>query len=332
MSLTGTNADHRFAIRPSRMAALAFSLASALHDKGVGVSGGHRRRGAEAVRARDGGQGFRRAGAPGAGPRRGPPQGGKASLVLTGEGLPAEAHAACHLLNSMLGAEGNTVDSAVAAGPIELSTLAEVAGVLKEAAGGAFAAAIFWGGNPAHAFPDPAVWKAAVAGIPLGIRIGSPWTRRPGIAGCPCPRTTARIVGGPSAGGGPPQPPAADHRASPRHPSGGGCAPRHPPRAEGFRRGELPRGTEGALAGRGVGQGQPGALRAVLERSPPRWRAPARRAAPAGAGPQGGGHLRGRGRAAGPRVEGMELVLSPSAALLDGRYANNGWLQELPTP
>ncbi len=30
--------------------------------------------------------------------------------------------------------------------------------------------------------------------------------------------------------------------------------------------------------------------------------------------------------------EGMELVLRPSTALFDGRFANNGWLQELPEP
>jgi molybdopterin-containing oxidoreductase family iron-sulfur binding subunit len=33
-----------------------------------------------------------------------------------------------------------------------------------------------------------------------------------------------------------------------------------------------------------------------------------------------------------PAVDGTELALRPDASLLDGRFANNGWLQELPKP
>src|SRR5206468_951689 len=32
------------------------------------------------------------------------------------------------------------------------------------------------------------------------------------------------------------------------------------------------------------------------------------------------------------RAGGLELVFRPSPAVLDGRFANNGWLQELPQP
>jgi molybdopterin-containing oxidoreductase family iron-sulfur binding subunit len=31
-------------------------------------------------------------------------------------------------------------------------------------------------------------------------------------------------------------------------------------------------------------------------------------------------------------VDGMELVIKADASLYDGRFANNGWLQELPDP
>jgi molybdopterin-containing oxidoreductase family iron-sulfur binding subunit len=34
----------------------------------------------------------------------------------------------------------------------------------------------------------------------------------------------------------------------------------------------------------------------------------------------------------GPPAGGMELILRPDPTLLDGRFANNGWLQELPKP
>src|SRR6185503_19761945 len=33
-----------------------------------------------------------------------------------------------------------------------------------------------------------------------------------------------------------------------------------------------------------------------------------------------------------PRVEGLELSFQPDPTLHDGRFANNGWLQELPKP
>ncbi len=36
--------------------------------------------------------------------------------------------------------------------------------------------------------------------------------------------------------------------------------------------------------------------------------------------------------AAAPAASGLELALRPDASVLDGRFANNGWLQELPKP
>ena len=32
------------------------------------------------------------------------------------------------------------------------------------------------------------------------------------------------------------------------------------------------------------------------------------------------------------RAEGLELVFAPDPTIYDGRFANNGWLQELPKP
>ena len=33
-----------------------------------------------------------------------------------------------------------------------------------------------------------------------------------------------------------------------------------------------------------------------------------------------------------PKSEGLELVFRPDPTIWDGRFANNGWLQELPKP
>ena len=54
----------------------------------------------------------------------------------------------------------------------ELLTFAGLRDLLDEAGRGTFAAAIFWGTNPAYSFPQAAAWKSAVAKIPLKIRIG----------------------------------------------------------------------------------------------------------------------------------------------------------------
>jgi hypothetical protein len=66
--------------------------------------------------------------------------------------LPPQAHAAAYLLNTMLGAEGHTVDASRARPPEPLAWRDEVSGVLREASRGGFSAAIFWQANPAYAF------------------------------------------------------------------------------------------------------------------------------------------------------------------------------------
>jgi Fe-S-cluster-containing dehydrogenase component/anaerobic selenocysteine-containing dehydrogenase len=173
MTLTGSNADQRIQVRPSRMAALAFALARLLNEshslplppglkpeelepfaiepvsKSLGIDASMLRLlAADLGRAR------------------------KSSLVLVGSSLPPEAHLACHLLNNMLGAERNTVDLNSALPAPELLTFADLRDIFSEAAQGKFAAGIFWDSNPAYAFPDRSLWKSAVTKIPETFRIG----------------------------------------------------------------------------------------------------------------------------------------------------------------
>ena len=53
-----------------------------------------------------------------------------------------------------------------------------------------------------------------------------------------------------------------------------------------------------------------------------------------GAQPRLQGRRRGRAWRSGPSrpPSGFELLLRPGTQVHDGRYANNGWLQELPDP
>ncbi len=173
MTLTGANADHRLQVRPSRIAPLAFALARTLNEvHGVPLP---RDLAAEYLKAFDLDT---LAGAAGiepslltalAGDLK---RAGRSALVLAGAALSRESHAACHLLNGMLGAEGYTVDTDFAVSAPELLTFAGLRDLLEEARRGTFATAIFWGANPAYSYPQVSAWKDAVEKIPLKIRIG----------------------------------------------------------------------------------------------------------------------------------------------------------------
>jgi Fe-S-cluster-containing dehydrogenase component/anaerobic selenocysteine-containing dehydrogenase len=331
LSLTGTNADHRFALRPARMSALAFALAGALHEKGVAYPVGMD---AEALKPFALEQAIKDLGVPAhmlLALVDDLHKAGKASLVIAGEALPAETHAACHLLNAMLGAEGHTVDASAVAGPVDLASTAEVAAVLKEAASGAFAVAIFWGANPGHAFPDPASFQAAAAGIPLAVRLGLYADETAQACRVALPESHWLESWGdhqPAAGLLSLQQPA--------------IAPLHDSRQGEDVLLELLRGLKApaaasareALKARWQSEVYPkdspvpferfwnsvlhdGVLQRGAPGRPPRV-------------PRGAAIAEAAVRAVAPRSEAMELVLSLSAALLDGRYGNNGWLQELP--
>jgi molybdopterin-containing oxidoreductase family iron-sulfur binding subunit len=172
MTLTGSNADQRLQVRPSKMAGIAFALARILNEAHsmplpVGLGPGD-------LKSFEPGPVAQAAGlelstirllADDLG------KAGKSALVLAGPSLPPEAHVACRMLNSMLGAEGNTVDSYAASQVPELAGYSELQSALTETAKGKYALGIFWGANPAYAFPDASAWKNAVAKIPETYRI-----------------------------------------------------------------------------------------------------------------------------------------------------------------
>jgi Fe-S-cluster-containing dehydrogenase component len=172
LTLTGANADERFRTLPSGIAALTFSLIHILNkEEGIPLPEGldeedlnafksERITGALAIPTK-----LKLLAADLA-------QARKSALILAGPGLPAEAHIACHLLNSMLESEGNTIESDSEShipGVLSNTGLQEL---LQEAADGKFSAGIFWGANPAYAFPDTSLWQIAVKKIPESFRIG----------------------------------------------------------------------------------------------------------------------------------------------------------------
>jgi molybdopterin-containing oxidoreductase family iron-sulfur binding subunit len=172
MSITGSKADVRVPVRPSGAAPIAFAVAKALHaqhgfDLPSGFSadalapfslaGVAQRYGVEPAvlaslvedlaGARD------------------------ESLVLAGPSLPTEAHAAAALINTMLGAEGHTVDTAFSPDPAPLATPPEMARLTQEIDAGAYAVAVFWQTNPAYASSDADGFNKALAKVPLKISL-----------------------------------------------------------------------------------------------------------------------------------------------------------------
>ena len=326
LSLTGANADQRFAVRPSRIAGLAFALARELHDRhGIALPPG--------VAAPDI-------------PKDLPSQAGIANqawdkllvdlatartkaVVLCGEAMPADAHVAAHLLNAMLGSV------AVEHRPSEaLATLKDVQAVVNRMEAGRYAAAILWGVNLAYVYPNPQQWASAFAKIPLRVCVGllddesasqcqwvlpaNHWLESWGDFGAPELLTL--------------QQPA--------------IAPLY----------ETRQGEDIVLAWlRALGAPTPPDYHAYLRQRWQREVYPAdslvpfdrffdaalhdgvlRRdvrsdAMPIGIQPGAVGDAARRAFET-PAEAGFELILQPGTQVYDGRYANNAWLQELPDP
>ena len=156
LSLTGTNADQRFPVPPSRLAALGFALAN---DLGLPLPAGAQLASlpapadipAEAWRKLL--EDLRSA--------------GSAAVVLCGAAMPAEAHVAAHLLNTMLESKCLEVRPAE-----PLARLRDLEAARQGMASGKYAAAIFWGVNPVHAFPDTEAWNAALAKVTTRVWVG----------------------------------------------------------------------------------------------------------------------------------------------------------------
>jgi molybdopterin-containing oxidoreductase family iron-sulfur binding subunit len=325
MSATGARADHRFPVRPSLIPALAFALARDLHLRhGLPLPGGiDLPAGLEALPARAGlgGEAWTAllADLRAAGPQ---------ALVLCGDGLPAEAHVATHLLNAMLG--GWAQDRR----PAEpLATQGDLWQALVRMAVGDYHAVVLWGVDPARTCRDPSAWASHFAKVPVRVWIGQ--VEDASAAQCQLLLPEHHWL---EAWG--------DHRdrdwLTLQQPA---VAPLYDTRqGEDLWLGQLRR----------LGVPVPAGYRDYLEA---RWLKEVR---PAAGGPMTGDRFRQalhdglvalppdpgpvpafRPGAAAPAAAaalaaaapgGLELVLRPGTQVRDGRYANNPWLQELPDP
>jgi Fe-S-cluster-containing dehydrogenase component len=330
MSLTGSNADRRLAARPSALGPVGFAIAKALLAKGRSLPPG------VPAAALDGHDLDRVASAHGldaealAGIVDDLDRAGPRALVVAGHSAPEHAHAASHLVGAMLGSPGEVVD--LFASP-RLASPGDLDAVVSDMAKGAFGAAVFWDVNPAYDSPDPQALRAALGAVPGTVRIGTHqdetsemcklvlashhWLESWGDFDAP--GSSALLLAQPTTG----------------------------PRCDTLQ-------GEDALLGLLAGLGSPGP-RTYYEFIRERWRrevypqaspvpfdrffaaclhdggmrkAPAAlpmRISPAAI-------VTGLEAALAANGGGIEIVLTPDPKLFDGRYANNGWLQELPDP
>jgi molybdopterin-containing oxidoreductase family iron-sulfur binding subunit len=335
MTLTGANADQRLQARPSALAGVAFALARLLNRKHAlplpeGLTPGdlepfEPQRAAQA------------AGIDSAALRLladNLAHAGKSALVLAGPALPPQAHVACQLLNSMLGAEENTLDFAGAPPPPELIGFSELQSLLQKAAQGEFTVAIFWGTNPAYAFPEPSLWKKAVAKIPETYRIGLYEDETALDCAWRLPEHHWLESWGDFE-------PASDY-ASLRQPVSGpihdtmqaeefllSCLRRMKVRTRPsyldylksrWQSDVFPAGSPVPFESFWNAALHDGGVRREPRQPPPLV-------------PNAAALKDAIREASGPEASGeLELVLSPAYGVYDGRYANNGWLIELPDP
>ena len=335
LSITGSKADVRVPLRPSGAAPIAFAIAKALRDRhGLKVPAGlagdtlapfsiealAKEYGVDAAALSSLVDDLAAAGA--------------GSLVMAGPSLPMEAHAAVALLNTMLGAEGHTVDTTYSADAASVATPLEMAQVTRDMASGHFAAAVFWDVNPSHAMADADAFNAALAHVPLKVRLGLEEDETAGRCDVVLPinhwleswndfepstdllslqqplirplydsrQAEEILLGWANALGGPA---STDYRAY---------------LMTRWQHEVYAKGTPANFEQYWAAAVHDGVLQRGATARPPRT---LRAAAVTDAA---------RKAAAATRSAGMELIIAPDVRMWDGRYANIGWLQELPDP
>ncbi|MEY4545842.1 MAG: hypothetical protein RL685_2037 [Pseudomonadota bacterium] len=162
LSVTGSNADHRLSLPAQSIAAYAQGLAAALGSHGVslgGALGGMLGRPELTAVARP----WLEAVAKDLAAHRG------GSLVIAGSRQPAAVHALAAAMNSALGNAGKTVVYATPVDAEEPHHFTDIAALARDMAGGKVQTLLLLGGNPALDAPADVQFKRALAQVPLSI-------------------------------------------------------------------------------------------------------------------------------------------------------------------
>ncbi|MGD1148685.1 MAG: TAT-variant-translocated molybdopterin oxidoreductase [Thermoanaerobaculaceae bacterium] len=311
VTLTGAAADHRLAVSPQAVEAVARKLASAVLGSGSVAAATDARAAAFADAAAHDLLGSR----------------GK-SLVVAGPRQPAEVHLLAHLLNVALGNVGSTVTFLREIGHADADG---AAGFVEALRGGGLQTLVILGGNPAFTLSSVANLAGAISKVPTTVRLGLFDDETSQLCRWHLPRAHYLESWG-------------DVRAW------DGTISVQQPLIEALYGGRTPIELLAELLGEPVTSGHE-IVRATLREmiSVPDFEAAWRRVlhdgvatgigAPASVPGISGERARDLARellSAEPRKAtppaGMALLFAADASVYDGRFANNAWLQETPDP
>ncbi|MDX2114427.1 MAG: TAT-variant-translocated molybdopterin oxidoreductase [Planctomycetota bacterium] len=170
LTLTGGQADHRWAVRPSRIAACAMALARAVASKLDAAAARGLTDALGRAAASDG------AGVPSADVfnaiaddllnARG------TSLLAAGEHQPAQVHALVAALNAALGNVGRTVRYVPLKGDAGQSSLASIRALKEAIDAGQVSTLVVVGANPVYSAPADLAFAESYAKVPLTVHLG----------------------------------------------------------------------------------------------------------------------------------------------------------------
>ncbi len=323
MTLTGGKSDERLQLRASRMAAFVFALAKSLNARGMALPADVEESslGTAELKAFAAAEGMDAA-------RLDALlddliHAGSSAVVVAGQVLPAEAHAAVMLLNRMLGGEGKTFSYRKPA-LAPLMSPAEFTALQKEMAAGRYNTVIVWNVDPAHTSMAGSDFLAAMKGARQSFRLAM----LPDATSSACEwqlPVNHWLESWGDLRGGLLQQPAVGTLFDTRQaedlllgllPAGGSMEDR------------LKAGWTQIWQARGASTPFTVFWNSVLHDG---WLADT--AADAVKPAFNGARLAGYQKDSGWNPKGgLEVVVFADRRLLDGRHANNGWLQELPDP
>ena len=261
--------------------------------------------------------------------RRRPAGQPRTSLVVAGEDQPPVVHALAHAMNERLGNVGKTVahTEPVEAQPVRSARRRSRELVDDMERRPRSSCCVILGGNPVYTAPADLDFARALDKVPLRVHLGLyddetarllPLARPRGAL----PRELGRR--------------ARLRRHGVDHPAADRAALRRRSRARAARgaarRAERSRATTSCAT-----HWQQAARRGRTSSSCWRARAARRRGGRTRRSRRDGRRRRAPSRRSAapprrPRPSGLELVFRPDPTVFDGRFANNGWLQELPKP
>ncbi len=315
LSLTGSASDHRLALPAGRIGALLLQLAAEAARAGVLLPAGLGTVSPFTAGTPEADFAVRAAGDLAQVRERG--------LVVVGPGQPAEVHAVAAALNEALGSRGTTVTYTIAPDPERRPHLEAVAELSASLADGTTEALWILGGNPAWDAPAELEFAQRLAACPQTVHLSLYENETSRLCRWHLPRAHALESWG-------------DARAW------DGTLSVVQPLIEPLYGGRSPAEVLAALVGEPAlsaydltrrtfasqwGGGEDAWRRALSDGI-------VANTAYATVTPRLLGDAAGEagGRLAVRPASGRELILYPDAKVFDGRFANSGWLQELPDP